>query len=94
MKNSTELSSPVFHGSHGPNTLPLPLTAAERISGAGFLLPVLEPWHRHIRRVMCPGCRQDGGLPWEGGSVRAGKDAGSVGGANCQALYSATWRIC
>lgn len=26
--------------------------------------------------------------------LRAGKDADGVGGANCQSLYSATWRIC
>lgn len=85
----------MFHSSHGPNTLPLPLTAAERISGAVFLLPVLEPWHCHVSRAVCPGCRQDRGLPWEEASVlRAGKDADGVGGANCQALYSATWRIC
>lgn len=95
MKNSPKLSSPVFHGSHSPNALPLPLTAAGRISGAAFLLPVLEPWHVHVSRVVCPGCRQDGDLLREGGNVlRASKDVDGVGGANCQPLYSATWRIC
>lgn len=95
MKNSPKLSSPVFHSSHGLNALPLPLTAAGRISGAGSLLPVLGPWHCHISRAGVLVAGRLGGLPWEGGSVlRAGKDADGVGGANCQALYPSTWRIC
>lgn len=73
MKNSPKLSNPVFHSSHGPNTLPLPLTAAERISGAGAMaLPHQEGgvswlqagWGPAVGRGKCAEGRQ--GCWWHG----------------------------